>query len=280
MKNKVIAISGGSGFLSEALIKRLLKLKPKEIRILARNEGNLIKMKEQFPVTIYTGDIADAWTARKFLKGADIVMHLAGFKHVGLAEKEVYQCIRTNVIGSMNVLKASYIYKPELVLAISTDKASQVNGVYGATKLLMERLWLEAEGINPKTKYRTVRYGNVLYSTGSVLCKWKKNLEEGKDCIITDMLATRFFWTREQAVDHIFDCIKKQKNSEPYIPKMKAMSMGNLFKAMVLKYGDYWTGSLQVIGLQPGENLHETMDGKVFSNEVKQYTIKEIIELI
>jgi FlaA1/EpsC-like NDP-sugar epimerase len=279
MKNKVIACTGGSGFLGESLIKRLLTHKPKEIRILGRNEGQLIKMKEKFPsVVIYTGDIADAWTARKFLKGADIVFHLAGFKHVGLAEKEVYQCIRTNIIGSMNVIRASYIYKPELVLAISTDKASQVNGVYGASKMLMERLWLEAEIINDKTKYRVVRYGNVLFSTGSVLCKWKKLMKEKEVCYITDLDATRFFWTREQAVDHIFECIKKTDNADPYIPKMKAMRMGDLWEAMDEKYdGGH---NLFTIGLQPGENLHETMDGKVFSNEVEQYTIREILKLI
>lgn len=279
LKKKIIAISGGSGFLAEALIKRCFKHKPKEIRVLARNEGKLIEMKEKFPsLKIITGDIADSWTARKLLKGADVVFHLAGFKHVGLAETDVYQCVRTNVIGSMNVLRASYSYKPELVLAISTDKASQVAGVYGATKMLMERLWLEAEKINPETKYRTVRYGNVLYSTGSVLCKWKKNLEEGKNCIITDISATRFFWTREQAVDHVFECMK-QKDATPFIPKMKAMNIFQLSVAMTEKYGN---GKIdwKIIGLQPGENLHETMDGITFSNEVPQYTIKEIMKLI
>ena len=127
------------------------------------------------------------------MQGIDGVFHLAASKHVGMAEIQVRECVKTNVIGSMNLLEESLRTNPEFLISISTDKAAQVSGVYGATKMLMERLHGQFEKINKNTKYRVVRYGNVLYSTGSVTCKWKDLLENNKEVIITDGDATRFF---------------------------------------------------------------------------------------
>jgi FlaA1/EpsC-like NDP-sugar epimerase len=271
-----VTITGGSGFLGEKLIERLKG----NITIVSRNEGEAVKIKEKFPeVKIITGDIADEWVAKKAIKGADEVYHLAAYKHVGLAESNAYQCISSNVLGSIQILRAVQEYKPKLLVGISTDKAAQVNGVYGATKFLMERLFQEAEKLNPETKYRIVRYGNVLYSTGSVLCKWKERIKKGEEVTITDGKMTRFFWTRDQAIDHIFECINKSHDSTPYIPKMKAMALHSLLAAM---YGKYGIGEqrIKTIGAQPGDNFHETIDGHIFSNEVEQYTIEEIKKLI
>jgi UDP-N-acetylglucosamine 4,6-dehydratase/UDP-glucose 4-epimerase len=167
----------------------------------------------------------------------------------------------------------------EFIIGISTDKAAQVNGTYGATKFLMEKLFSDYEANYPAIKYRIVRYGNVLYSTGSVLCKWKDLLQDHKEVTVTDLDASRFFWTREQAIDLIFDCLDKAVDSSPYCPEMKSIRIGDLLEAMQIKYGT--ASRIKVIGLQPGENLHEKIleKGK-FSNEVQQYTIKEIMELI
>lgn len=273
----MILISGGTGFLAEELIRRL---QGKNIRVVARNEGKLVALKEQFPaIEILTGDIADEWVARKAMVGITEVYHLAAFKHVGLAEENVFECISTNITGTLNLLKVSLETKPKVFLSISTDKAAQVVGVYGATKFLMERLIGEAERVNSDTKYRVVRYGNVLYSTGSVLCKWKEKIEKGEVVTVTDPNATRFFWTREEAVDLIFNCIDESKDSTPMIPEMKGASMGNVLVAMIEKYGNA-EQAVDYIGLQPGENLHETMDGKVFSNEVGQFTVEELIQKV
>jgi UDP-N-acetylglucosamine 4,6-dehydratase/5-epimerase len=158
-------------------------------------------------------------------------------------------------------------YPIEFILGISTDKAAQVSGVYGASKLLHERLFTDYERMNPGTKYRTVRYGNVLYSTGSVLCKWKDRLQNDEEVIITDPEATRFYWTVDQAIDLIFDCLNNAEDSKPYVPEMKSMS------------GE--THKVKTIGLQPGENLHEMIveDGPD-SSEVERFTIEEIMELV
>jgi FlaA1/EpsC-like NDP-sugar epimerase len=154
--------------------------------------------------------------------------------------------------------------------------------VYGASKLLMERLFGQFEALNSDTQYRLVRYGNVLYSTGSVLCKWKDLLEQGKEVIVTDGNATRFFWTVDQAVGLIFDCLANATNYEPHITDMKSMSINNLLKAMSQKYlPEGKELKIKYIGLQPGENMHEIITEDGFSSEkAERFTIEEIQELI
>ncbi|KQC07986.1 MAG: hypothetical protein APR54_00555 [Candidatus Cloacimonas sp. SDB] len=165
-----------------------------EVIGIARNEGNLINYQHLFPeVKIISGDINDEWNIRKAMKGVEGVFHLAAYKHVGMAEKEPLQCIKSNVLGSIQVIKASIREKPRFVIGISTDKAAHVSGVYGATKFLMEKLFLEAESINTHTQYRIVRFGNILCSTGSVICNWKNDILAGNQIEITDPEATRFF---------------------------------------------------------------------------------------
>lgn len=279
---KKILITGGSGFLAESLINRLYN-ENVHIRLFSRNEGALIKTKQKYPfVEIYTGDLSDEVEVKQACNGVDEVYHLAAFKHVGLAEKFVRECVKSNLIGSLNLLNETLINKSiKSIILISTDKAVQVNGVYGASKFLMERLISQYEKLNPDVKYRLVRYGNVLYSTGSVLCKWKDLIESNKPCVITDMEATRFYWTREQAVDLIFDCLQNAENSTPYCPAMKSMKVGDLFKAMVIKYGKSYSIDPIIIGLQQGENLHEKiLESGPYSNEVEFYSIDEILELI
>lgn len=274
-----ILVTGGSGFLGVKLIERLYKLGNNDIRVVARNEGKLVELKQKFPnVETITGDIADEFICKKALFGVDIVFHLAAGKHVGIAEHQPHQYVMTNISGTINLLNHFYGHT---FMAISTDKAAQINGVYGATKFLMERLIQEEAEINPLSKFRIVRYGNVLYSTGSVLCKWKDLLQQGKQLTVTDLDATRFFWTVDQAIDLIFECIENADNAIPYIPRMKSIRVGDLLSAMNHKYGDpNKILDVHIIGLQPGENRHETMDGIVFSNQTDRYTIEEIKELI
>lgn len=280
-KDKLYLITGAGGFLGKELVKKVLELGGR-VRAMGRDEGTLIYLKEKYPqVEIHTGDISDLFEVKQAMKGVDAVFHLAAFKHVGLAEKFSRECTKTNVLGSLNILDASLGQDLDFVLGISTDKAAQVSGVYGASKLLMERLFLQYEQLNPNCKYRIVRYGNVLYSTGSVLCKWKDLIEQGKEVIVTEQEATRFFWTIDQAIDLILDCMTNSENSNPYCPDMKSMSIKNLLQAMVEKYSGGKEISIKTIGLQPGENLHEkVLNEGPYSNEVEQFTIEEIKELI
>jgi len=276
-----ILIFGGTGFLGKELLRILYK-QNKNITLFARDEGKLIELKQSFPeIDIVTGDISDKFEVYQAMKDKSYIFHLAAFKHVGLAEKYSRECIKTNLIGSLNILECSLTTLPNVLITTSTDKAAQINGVYGATKYLVEELFKQFEKVNTTTQYRVVRYGNVLYSTGSVLCKWKKLIKEGKEVIITDPEATRFFWTVSEAVNLLFECIEKSKDATPYCPHMKSMSMGNLLSAMIQKYANDKKIIVKTIGLQQGENKHEKiLKNGPSSDQVQKFTVEEIKELI
>lgn len=282
LKDKLYLVTGGSGFLGVPLVGRLLKDGAK-VRVLSRDEGKLIELKQKHPeVEILNGDISDWFEVKQAMKGVKGVFHLAASKHVGLAEITVRETIKSNTIGSLNILECSLNEDLEFVIGISTDKAAQVAGVYGASKFLMERLFTQFERINPDCDYRIVRYGNVLYSTGSVLCKWKDLIERDEELIVTEPKATRFFWTVDQALDLIYDCLDSATSSHPFVPTMKAMSIENLLDAMYEKYlPEGGKKKIKVIGLQPGENFHEKiLEDGLDSSQVEQYTVEEIIPLI
>jgi UDP-N-acetylglucosamine 4,6-dehydratase/UDP-glucose 4-epimerase len=280
-KGKKYLVTGGSGFLGVPLVKYIID-NGGDVRVIARDEGKLITLRESFPsVEIYTGDISDSFEVKQAMKGINGVFHLAASKHVGLAETFVRENVKTNTLGSLYILEESLHMDLDFVLGISTDKAAQVSGVYGATKLLMERLFTQYEKLNSNCKYRIVRYGNVLYSTGSVLCKWKELIQQGKAVIVTAPDATRFFWSVDQAIDLIVDCMENATDSTPHCPSMKSMSIKNLLQAMVDKYSNGRPIPIKVIGLQPGENMHEkVLEQGPYSNEVDQFTIEEIKQLI
>ena len=157
-------VTGASGFLGQVLVERLIKAGAK-VRCLARNEGNILKLNQEHPVEIYPGDVSDPVDVCQAMKGVRGVFHLAAFKHVGLAEKFARECVKSNTLGSLNILEATLHTPVDFVLGISTDKAARISGVYGASKFLMERLFAQFEQINPSVAYRIVRYGNVMYST-------------------------------------------------------------------------------------------------------------------
>ena len=281
-KDKLYLITGGSGFLGIPLCERVLKLGGR-VRTIARDEGKLVELNKIHPeVEVLTGDIYDSFEIKQSMKGVTGVFHLAACKHVGIAEQQVRECIKSNTIGSMNILDESLETKPDFVLGVSTDKAAQVAGVYGASKLLMERLFNQFDRLNDFTKYRIVRYGNVLYSTGSVLCKWRDLLKEGREIIITEPDATRFFWTVDQAVDLIFDCLDNATSPEPFVTEMKAIRMGDLLEAMANKYlPQGYSLSVKEIGIQPGENLHEIIRQDGYnSSQSEKFTVREIMEVI
>ncbi len=276
--SKQITIFGASGFLGERLTEKLYN-EGHWIRAVARNEGNLVALKEKFPrIEILVGDIADVWTVKKAMEEAEECYLLAAMKHVGLAEKDVRSCVNSNIVGAMNVIYESFLTRPDLLMFVSTDKAAQPNGVYGCSKKIIEKMMVEAEGINKGTTYRTVRYGNVLYSTGSVLCKWKDKMQRGEEVIVTEPEATRFFFTIDQAIQLIFECKSFSGSAEPYVKRMKSIRIGDLLEAMMDKYGRV---PVKKIGLQPAENLHEIIIPEwPDSSQSEKYTKEEILEFI
>jgi len=279
IKDEKYLVTGGTGVVGYELCKRIIEMGGKVV-VLSRTEEKLKNLQEKHnEIEILVSDILDKKVVRNALKDIRGVFHLTALAQ-GMQSGKPIESINTNILGSMNVLVESL--NVDFVIGISSDKVVQVSGNYGATKFLMEKLFTEFEEINPDTKYRVVRLGNVIYSTDSVLEKWKSRIENNEEVIITEPTATRFFMTKEQSVDAIFNCLEKSTDSTPYFEDIKSTSMGNLLEAMSNKYLPEGSElSVKEIGLQPNENLHERIDkNSPYTNEIEQYTIKELEEMI
>ena len=279
IKGEKYLVTGGTGVVGYELCNRILKMGGK-VLVLSRTEEKLKKLQEKYKeIEILVSDILNKELVRKAIKEVRGVFHLTALAQ-GMQSGKPIESINTNILGSMNVLGESS--EKDFVLGVSSDKVVQVSGNYGATKFLMERLFTEFEEINPGTKYRVVRLGNVIYSVDSVLEKWKSRIENNGEVIITEPKATRFFMTKEQSVDMIFNCLENSTDSTPYFENIKSTSMGNLLEAMSNKYLPMGSElSVKEIGLQPNENLHERIvEGGSYTNEIEQYTIEELEEMI
>jgi len=276
-----VAVTGATGFLADELIKSLVNTGI-HVNAIARNESKLIELKKKYEnISIFPCPIEDIYLLKKAIKDCSGVYHLASFKDVILAESHPLKTIQTNIIGTKNLLQLSTeMSNIGFVISTSTDKAVKISGVYGASKMIVETLFHECHSINgDKCKYRLVRYGNVFYSTGSVLVKWKKALLDGDDILLTDDNATRFFLRKEDAVSLIFDCLKNAKTPEPCLPIMKSIEMGNLLNVMIKKYGKKDI-NIKRIGLQKGENLHELITPELSSFDAERWTEQDLFEIV
>ena len=262
-KGKKILITGGTGSLGHALTKRLLNTDATTIRILSRNENNQIKMESNFKddrLRFLLGDVRDSDRLSRAMEAVDIVFHTAALKHVPKIEYNPFEGIKTNVIGSQNVIDACVQQNVEKVVAISTDKATSPLNVYGATKTLMEKLFVAANTFSTpekhRTKFITVRYGNVLGSSGSVVPIFIDQIKNKKKVTITDPQMTRFSITMDEALEFILKATEIGQGSEIFIPKMKAYSIMDIKNVLVELLGD--TGS-ETIGVRVGEKMHEIL---------------------
>ncbi len=262
-KNKKILITGGTGSLGTALTKRLLNLNVSAVRIFSRNESQQILMDSKIQndkVRYLIGDIRDLPRLEKALEGVDIVFHAAALKHVPVIEYNPFEAIKTNVLGTQNVIDACLKEKVETVIGIGTDKAVSPFNTYGATKLLMEKLFTTTQNYLDIKKYQTkflaVRYGNVLGSSGSVLPKFINQIKNKQKITITDPNMTRFSLTMDEALDFILNSASIGKGTEVFIPKLKAYSIDGLKKSLFELLGN--TGE-KIISLRPGEKMHETL---------------------
>lgn len=279
IKNKTYVVTGANGFLGKELTKRIIS-QGAYIRTICLNKDDALELSEKYGeyIKVFNGDIKDPTLVNMLITpNVEGVFHLAAFKYVGLAEKETLNCINSNVIGTINILDSSVRSSVKFVMCASTAAAVKVSGVYGASKMIMEKLFEEYQRKNEDIVFKVLRYGNILYSTGSVLCRWKDAIINHDEIIITDENSTRFFTTLEESIDLIFDCI----NSDDllYIPQLKSFRMGDLLECLEDKYADEnYKSNIKKIGLQPGENKHEKLskDG-LASNEVERFTKKEII---
>lgn len=262
-EGKTVLITGGTGSLGHALTRRLLDLDVDTIRIFSRNESKQIEMETQFHddrLRFFLGDVRDSQRLVKATEDADIVFHAAALKHVPKIEYNPFEAIKTNVIGSQNVIDACLHENVEKSICVGTDKAVSPLNTYGATKLLMEKLFVSANNSLNKEKYQTkfiaLRYGNVLGSSGSVIPKFIEQIKNKNKLTITDPNMTRFSITMNEAIDFIFKASELGKGSEIFIPKLKAYSIKNIKEILfdLLENTDE-----DIIGLRPGEKLQETL---------------------
>tara|TARA_B100000029_G_scaffold47115_2_gene43280 strand:- start:5464 stop:6459 length:996 start_codon:yes stop_codon:yes gene_type:complete len=260
---KTVLITGGTGSLGHALTKRLLESKVKQIRIFSRNELKQIEMESKFRdnrMRFLIGDIRDLPRLLRAMEGVDIVFHAAALKHVPKVEYNPFESIKTNVQGSQNVIDACISSNVERAICVSTDKAVSPLNTYGATKLLMEKLFVTAQRYSNPEKHRTkffaVRYGNVFGSSGSVIPRFIELIKNGKKITMTEPNMTRFNITMSDALDFILKAAKEGQGSEIFVPKLKSYILSDIKKVLVEILGD--TGE-EVIGIRPGEKLHEML---------------------
>jgi UDP-N-acetylglucosamine 4,6-dehydratase/UDP-glucose 4-epimerase len=262
-EGKKILITGGTGSLGQALTERLLKYEVDNIRIFSRNEHDQIDMESKFnnkKLRFLLGDIRDYSRLLRAMEDVDIVFHTAALKHVPKIEYNPFEGIKTNVLGSQNVIDACLEQDVERVVAIGTDKAVSPLNTYGATKALMEKLFMSANNYvnreKHRTKFITIRYGNVLGSSGSVIPKFIELIKKNKAITITDPKMTRFTITMNEALDFILNATKIGQGSEIFIPKMKAYNMNTLVKTLTELFGEV---KKEITGIREGEKLHEAL---------------------
>lgn len=258
--NKVILITGGTGSFGQRYTDTLLKrYSPKKIIIFSRDELKQSEMQQQYNdpcMRYFIGDVRDRERLSRAMYGVDYVIHAAALKQVPAAEYNPMECIRTNIDGAENVITAAIDNNVRRVIALSTDKAANPVNLYGATKLCSDKLFAAGNNMagSRPTRFSVVRYGNVVGSRGSVVPLFEKLIAEGAtELPITDIHMTRFWITLQQGVDFVLKNFERMQGGEIFVPKIPSIRITDLASAMApqLKH--------KVIGIRPGEKLHEVM---------------------
>ncbi len=283
--NKTILITGGTGSFGRKYVDILLeKFSPKKIIIFSRDELKQFHMQETHNSNVmryFIGDVRDYERLNQVMDSVDFVIHAAALKQVPAAEYNPMECIKTNIHGAENVIKACINNNVQKVIALSTDKAANPINLYGATKLASDKLFVAANNMasGKQSRFSVVRYGNVVGSRGSVVPFFKKILEEGsKRLPITHLDMTRFWITLRQGVDFVLENFERMHGGEIFVPKIPSIRITDLAKALSPD------STLEIVGIRPGEKLHEIMcpsDDSHLTIEFKShYVIKPSIRFL
>jgi len=275
---KSVLISGGTGSFGRAFLHTLLALyQPKRVVIFSRDELKQYEMQQEFNapcMRYFIGDVRDVDRLKQAMRGIDYVVHAAALKHVPAAEYNPTECIRTNVVGAENIINAAIENGVQKVIALSTDKASSPINLYGATKLLSDKLFVAANNITGehKTRFSVVRYGNVVGSRGSVLPFFRKLIREGAvELPITDARMTRFWITLQNGVDFVLQSFQRMHGGELFVPKIPSANIVDLATAMAPQLPQ------RSIGIRPGEKLHEMMISRDDSRHAFEFSQHYVI---
>jgi UDP-N-acetylglucosamine 4,6-dehydratase len=260
LNGKSVLITGGTGSFGKQYIKSILATyKPKRIVVFSRDELKQFEMQSEFndpAMRYFLGDVRDLDRLREAMRGIDYVIHAAALKQVPAAEYNPMECIKTNIYGAENVIRAALENEVEKVIALSTDKAANPINLYGATKLASDKLFVAANNMasGHRTSFSVVRYGNVIGSRGSVVPFFRKLIADKADALpITDERMTRFWITLPQGVDFVLKNFERMQGGEIFVPKIPSVRITDLAKAMAPEM------PTKVIGIRPGEKLHEVM---------------------
>ena len=270
LDKKTIVVTGGTGSWGNEFVKIALRdHDPIAIRIFANGEPLMTQMMKRvtdYRVKFLQGDIRDPDRLARAFYGADIVIHAAALKHIDLAEYNPDEVIKTNILGSLNVLNAAINNRVEKVFAISTDKACHPSTLYGATKLVMEKLMIQGNvyGRN-RTKISCCRYGNVVGSSGSVVPIFKDQAKQ--DCLnVTDKRMTRFWIPLNRGVEFVINCLEAMRGGEIFIPKIPSAGIEEIAKAVAPN-----VINRKCTGIRPGEKLHEVLINENEARLTREY---------
>ncbi len=265
LNGKSILVTGGTGSFGKAFIRRVLdRFEPRRVVVFSRDELKQYDMQHEFgvaegkptPLRFFLGDVRDAQRLEMAMRGIDYVIHAAALKHVPAAEYNPFECIHTNVLGAENVVQAAIKNDVRSVIALSTDKAASPINLYGASKLASDKIFVAANSLSShdRTRFCVVRYGNVVGSRGSVVPYFRKLIDSGAiDLPVTDARMTRFWITLGQGVDFVLSCIAMMRGGEIFVPKIPTMRIADLARGMAPKLPH------RIVGIRPGEKLHEVM---------------------
>ncbi|WP_102783245.1 UDP-N-acetylglucosamine 4,6-dehydratase (inverting) [Thalassospira sp. GB04J01] len=282
LNDKSVLVTGGTGSFGVAFVKYVLSnFKPKRLVVFSRDEQKHFTMAQdygtdKFPCMRYfIGDVRDYQRLEMAMREIDVVVHAAAMKHVPAAEYNPFECIRTNVNGAENVVRAAFATGVERVIALSTDKACSPINLYGASKLASDKIFVAANNMRGEkgTRFAVVRYGNVIGSNGSVLPFFRKLIEGGADYLpITDERMTRFWITLKQGVQFVLSSMEMMKGGEVFIPKIPSMKVVDLARYLAPDL------PIKVIGIRPGEKLHEAMSTEDDARNMVELSDRFIIE--
>lgn len=254
-----VLVTGGTGSFGRAFVERLLRKNPRKVIIFSRDELKQHEMWRQLPDTqhplrYFIGDVRDEGRLRRAFHDVDIVVHAAALKQVPACEYNPIEAVNTNILGARNIIEAAIDQGVKRVLALSTDKAVGPVNMYGATKLVAEKLFVQGNSYvgSGHTRFSCVRYGNVVGSRGSVIPIFKQQRETGK-LTVTDLRMTRFWITLEQGVDFVTRCIEQMQGGEVFVPKIPSMRVADLASALAP------AAEVEVTGIRGGEKLHELL---------------------
>jgi len=261
--NKNILVTGGTGFFGHQFVKTIIKnYKPKKLIIFSRDEFKQLEMKKIYSekdykfIRYFVGDVRDYKRLEYALKDVDFAVHAAALKQVDVAEYNPMEVIKTNILGSQNFMEACVKNEVEKVIALSTDKAANPISLYGATKLCSDKLFIAGNNVagKIKTRFAVVRYGNILKSRGSVVNVFNDLIAKGTKFLpVTDKRMTRYWLSIEEGVEFVIKSFERMLGGEIFIPKIPSIKITDLCKAMASNL------PIKIIGLRPGEKIHEIL---------------------